>query len=681
MSSSKLSLVARYDDLLCNTAVLTAGIESEFVSTIQYQDGCWKRLQSVQEQLLDANNLINKLRGEKTTLESKLVHARWQIENEMGKRQKAENEIEKLEEKLSMIRKVMQNSGQNQSEEDRRMTMLTLLDRRPLTAGATYRNQSRVYGAGDRYTGEDMSCASLNSASITGDLLSTSQCSGSDCTNCSELLLTPVVRNTKRVDTTELQVERPHAVSKRRRGEDGEVKQVEQEESLMSKISVVLSDVSDVTDSNPFDFAQLPPRKMFRRSMSESQLSISRSHIDVDEAEEVTPAVAQREGGRCHSATNSPGNSRSSHVIMVSPKSGLHMGLYKVHDFCSKTVFTLETCDPCQGRIKFGKTALKCRDCRIICHERCGSHATVPCIPYRVPTMATAVNSKGVVADYAPLDGARVPGLIVRCVMEVEAKGLSEIGIYRIPGSVKEVKELSDAFMKGKGPQYLAKMSEIHTVCSAIKAFLRDLREPLITYHLWKDFTSAAEKDSVELLVTALNRLPIANRHTLAFMVAHLQNVKRNKATQMTVIGLARIFGPCLVGYSDPNINANAMLMESRLQSAVVELLLRLPHSFWDGVLRTELPPREGTTKTHLTLPPTVAISPRTPDTLPVSHLHSMLGSLRGSSSNATCTKSPGSAPPVNTDSTQRGIGKSQRWSSVKGGKVVKQFFASPQLH
>lgn len=35
-----------------------------------------------------------------------------------------------------------------------------------------------------------------------------------------------------------------------------------------------------------------------------------------------------------------------------------------------------------------------------------------------------------------------VPALVVHCTNEVENRGLSEVGIYRVPGAEKDVKEL-----------------------------------------------------------------------------------------------------------------------------------------------------------------------------------------------------------------------------------------------
>lgn len=35
-----------------------------------------------------------------------------------------------------------------------------------------------------------------------------------------------------------------------------------------------------------------------------------------------------------------------------------------------------------------------------------------------------------------------VPALVVHCLREVECRGLNELGIYRVPGSEREVKSL-----------------------------------------------------------------------------------------------------------------------------------------------------------------------------------------------------------------------------------------------
>ncbi|XP_077282757.1 rac GTPase-activating protein 1-like isoform X2 [Temnothorax americanus] len=50
------------------------------------------------------------------------------------------------------------------------------------------------------------------------------------------------------------------------------------------------------------------------------------------------------------------------------------------HRFISKIVIKPETCTPCGKRIRFGKIALKCRDCPAACHPECRIQIiSVPC--------------------------------------------------------------------------------------------------------------------------------------------------------------------------------------------------------------------------------------------------------------------------------------------------------------
>ena len=44
-----------------------------------------------------------------------------------------------------------------------------------------------------------------------------------------------------------------------------------------------------------------------------------------------------------------------------------------------------------------------------------------------------------------------VPGLVQHCVNEVEQRGLTEVGIYRVPGAERDVKELKVRGGEGRG--------------------------------------------------------------------------------------------------------------------------------------------------------------------------------------------------------------------------------------
>lgn len=113
---------------------------------------------------------------------------------------------------------------------------------------------------------------------------------------------------------------------------------------------------------------------------------------------------------------------------------------------------------------------------------------------------------------------------------QVETRGLTERGIYRVSGSEKEVKALKDRFLLSNDVPDLSNV-DMHVICGCIKIFLRGLREPLIPTWQWHVFSNAVvefDGDSIDgnilkKLQFAISRLPKANRDTLAFLVLHLQ--------------------------------------------------------------------------------------------------------------------------------------------------------------
>lgn len=64
----------------------------------------------------------------------------------------------------------------------------------------------------------------------------------------------------------------------------------------------------------------------------------------------------------------------------------------------------------------------------------------------------------------------------------------------------------------------------------------------------------------------------------------------------MPASNLAKVFGPTIVGYSAPDIDAQTMLKETRKQQAVLETLLGMPQDFWTKfVYRQDTTSQSGT--------------------------------------------------------------------------------------
>lgn len=257
------------------------------------------------------------------------------------------------------------------------------------------------------------------------------------------------------------------------------------------------------------------------------------------------------------------------------------------HAFYVKTVYKSETCQPCGKRVKFGKTALKCRDCRATCHQECKESVPRPCVP-----TATTPNRKGqlgVIADFTTQVNPMVPAIVVHITNEVEKRGLSEVGIYRIPGAEKEVKALKDQFLRGKGMPNISQ-TDVHTLCGTLKDFLRSLKESLVTHLHWKDFVRAVEdpEDSQAALYQVLTEIPQPNRDTLAWIITHLQRVAECPDCKMPASNLAKVFGPTLVGYSVSEPEAAVMFAETKLQQMVMEGLLNISNEYWSTFINTQ---------------------------------------------------------------------------------------------
>jgi hypothetical protein len=57
-------------------------------------------------------------------------------------------------------------------------------------------------------------------------------------------------------------------------------------------------------------------------------------------------------------------------------------------------------------------------------------------------------------------------------------------GLFRISGSVSEVKALKAAYLRGERVD-LDKVTDTHAVAGVLKLFFREARDPLLTYELY----------------------------------------------------------------------------------------------------------------------------------------------------------------------------------------------------
>ncbi|XP_059373327.1 rho GTPase-activating protein 22-like isoform X3 [Carassius carassius] len=161
------------------------------------------------------------------------------------------------------------------------------------------------------------------------------------------------------------------------------------------------------------------------------------------------------------------------------------------------------------------------------------------------------------------------PLLVEQCVDFIREQGLKEEGLFRMPGQANLVKELQDAFDCGDKPLFDSN-TDIHTVASLLKLYLRELPEPVIPFNKYEDFLTCAQlllkDDEVGLseLVNQVNTLPQANYNLLKYICKFLDEVQsHSNENKMSVQNLATVFGPNILR---PKVEDPVSMMEGTSQ-------------------------------------------------------------------------------------------------------------------
>ncbi|KAM4697912.1 rac GTPase-activating protein 1-like [Rhinophrynus dorsalis] len=522
--------------------------EEEFIQVAQSLEASRKKWQQVEKDLREKQESLLKCEIDRSALQVKLKHARNQVDVEMKKRQRAETELEKAERQMQLIAELLKSDGQ---------AAVPLSDSVLAFFGGGRVNAAAQGSANSRLSMVDESCTSfLSHSDISYDQTE-------DDLDLEGFAGKPVKLKTRERRRSSLAPLIAPLLKRPRPSAAAAIVAENIKEAIISKTTML------VTDSGPMAISTMEavPRRRSRRSRAISSLQDQALGLpQINEAEhELEPEY-----------------------VPAPPSNPA-----RTHSFLSKTMIRAELCSVCGQKTRFGKMSLKCRDCRILIHPECRDLCPKVCSSSSLPSSGIyPKNGQGILADFAPVESPRIPGIVIQCVNEIERRGLKERGIYRVPGCDRVVKEMKQRLVQGKvKSQQLAK-EDIHAVCGALKEFLRNLQEPLLSFTLHSHFMDAAdildENDAKAEVCQAVNELPPANRDTLAFLILHLHRVMRSSECKMDKTNLSRVFGPTLVGHSVPNPSPLMIMQDTPRQAKVMSLLLSLPCGFWNQFLSND---------------------------------------------------------------------------------------------
>ncbi|TSL04388.1 Rho GTPase-activating protein 24 [Bagarius yarrelli] len=142
------------------------------------------------------------------------------------------------------------------------------------------------------------------------------------------------------------------------------------------------------------------------------------------------------------------------------------------------------------------------------------------------------------------------PLVVEQCVDFIREHGLMEVGLFRQSGQATLVKELQEAFDAGEKPSFDSS-TDVHTVASLLKLYLRELPEPLVPFSRYQEFLICGKKIPADReqglleLRNLLHELPVANFKLLKYICQFLNEVQSFSTTnKMSIQNLATVFGP-----------------------------------------------------------------------------------------------------------------------------------------
>ncbi|XP_054844911.1 SH3 domain-binding protein 1 [Eublepharis macularius] len=179
---------------------------------------------------------------------------------------------------------------------------------------------------------------------------------------------------------------------------------------------------------------------------------------------------------------------------------------------------------------------------------------------------------------------------IEACVMMLLTSGMLEEGLFRLAAGASVLKKLK--YYLSSGSSALDEFyADPHAVAGALKCYLRELPQPLMTSELYDDWLKAATIKEPEsrlgFLKECCNRLPNANYNNLRYLIRFLAKLaEHQEVNKMTPSNIAIVLGPNLLWpqqIEGSNVQLDMASVSSIQVVGVVEPLIQNAESLFPG--------------------------------------------------------------------------------------------------
>ncbi|XP_033921058.1 rho GTPase-activating protein 17 isoform X4 [Melopsittacus undulatus] len=189
--------------------------------------------------------------------------------------------------------------------------------------------------------------------------------------------------------------------------------------------------------------------------------------------------------------------------------------------------------------------------------------------------------------EHLKRSGREIAVPIEACVMMLLETGMREEGLFRIAAGASKLKKLKAA-LDCSTSQLDEFYSDPHAVAGALKSYLRELPEPLMTYSLYEEWTQAAniqdQDKKLQELWRICNRLPKHYHANFRYLIKFLAKLAQNSdVNKMTPSNVAIVLGPNLLWAKTEGSLAEMAAATSVHVVAVIEPIIQHADWFFPG--------------------------------------------------------------------------------------------------
>uniref|UniRef100_A0A669EKE0 Rho GTPase activating protein 44 n=1 Tax=Oreochromis niloticus TaxID=8128 RepID=A0A669EKE0_ORENI len=189
--------------------------------------------------------------------------------------------------------------------------------------------------------------------------------------------------------------------------------------------------------------------------------------------------------------------------------------------------------------------------------------------------------------EHLALSGRDIAFPIEACVTMLLECGMQEEGLFRIAPSASKLKKLKASLDCGvlDVQEYSA---DPHAIAGALKSYLRELPEPLMTFELYNDWIQASniqdEDKRLQALFNACEKLPSANNTNFKYLIKFLSKLTDYQdVNKMTPGNIAIVLGPNLL-WTQNEGNITEMMTTVSLQIVgIIEPIIQHADWFFPG--------------------------------------------------------------------------------------------------